>query len=230
MLRYTFFGFAFLLLSLTLLSVSFAHGTLNHGDEVFDLRDVTLCLSPASFQIEVTDKNQRTDFQTSRRIQETLALYARNVFLAANVHYSEKVQCSENDAFVLILLEIFYDTNPGISSAPFYTYILNMQVGSEPASNVSAGERLEHNRFYSYHSDLFLPESSPQPFDIALPALAEQRLQDLAIYWWMDNPVAPNPSPRAWQTGAVITLLSILLSFLVSRYYKKRLNDKQVSY
>ncbi|GBF04641.1 hypothetical protein DAERI_020238 [Deinococcus aerius] len=187
-----------------------------HGQQLSDLRGVTLCLDPASVGVTFEELAPARAARARQEIEPALRQSLGSALKAAGVRHEVRASCTGQPGMTRWEADVRY-LNPrnyvGFGD-PAYSYQVFLFVGDPASVQLSAPGAGSARGFAVDWADIHSESRTGQPFEPVVLRWGEEQMRDLVVAWRRDNPTLAERFAR--QGPLTLGLLGLGLGTLLT--------------
>lgn len=187
-----------------------------HGQQLSDLRGVTLCLDPASVQVTFEEMAPARAARARGEIESALTQSLGSALKAAWVRHEVRASCEGRPGLTRLQADVRY-LNPrnyvGFGD-PAYSFQVILIVGDLAALQGTAQSAGAARGFEVDWADIHSESRTGQPFEPVVLGWGEEQVRDLVVAWRRDNPSLAERI--TWQGPLTLGLLGLGVGTLLT--------------
>lgn len=187
-----------------------------HGEQLSDLRGVTLCLDPVSTRVAFEELAPARAARARREIEPALRQSLGSALKAAGVRHEVRASCTGQPGVIRLEENVRY-LNPrnyvGFGD-PAYSYQVTLVVGDQVALHAANQPAGSARGFEVAWADIHSESRTGQPFEPVMVGWGEEQMRDLVVAWRRDNPTLAERFAR--QGPLTLGLLGLGLGTLLT--------------
>lgn len=182
-----------------------------HENQEFHLADTRFCVDPASIQIVLDLPSLERTASAQKALKRDLSKMLEATLSRTQVSYRVLDRCTGARDYTLLVADVRYldpKTYIGFGTQA-YNYNLFLQVGSYDDTASVQPTQLLTDRYNAFSSEIYAEGSQNRPFEQFVVGEGSKLVQELAAYWWEDNP------RRSFWITLLPPLLGTVLALLI---------------